>query len=282
MKSPLKLTFVNSFIANLALTSLIISIFSGIIVSYHYLYSNPLLSVIKLETQVSFGKFFRNLHYLSSQLAFIFTFLHLIDSIYKNWFYYKKFVYWSSLILSFILITFLTFTGYILRFDELGRNAGMIAENFSLSIPIIGNIIRDIFFPISKGGLYRVYLFHIYGSFFLLLSLFIWHCSFKKFLNYKNNFILIYLNLILPLFIYIPLESGKGKDLITGPWFFLGVQGLLKFVNPLIVLIYIFIFFFLLIALAVNFLKRYNLILKSFIVGWLLSYIIFALLLFKK
>lgn len=271
-------TKLNQTISDFTVVSLLVSIFSGIVVSYHYFYTEPLLSVIKLETEIPFGRFFRNLHYFSSQIALISVFLHLLDSLIKGWYERKSGFAWFWLVMGFLILLFLVFTGYILRFDEVGKLAGSVAENLSLSLPLIGNFIRDLFFPISKGGLYRVYLAHIYLSFILALGIFVWHSSLKRFLSFRYS-LYLYINLALPLFFYVPLEPEEGKEIVTGPWFFLGVQKLLEYFSPLMVILYLSIpviglFLF---ALKIEVFKVYRKVLGIILIAWLISYIFLSL-----
>lgn len=271
-------TKLNQTIADFTVVSLLVSIFSGIVISYHYFYTDPLLSVIRLETEIPFGKFFRNLHYFSSQLALIFVFLHLLDSLIKGWHERKSGFAWFWLVTSFLIIIFLVFTGYILRFDEVGKLAGSVAENLSLSLPFIGTFIRDLFFPISKGGLYRVYLAHLYLSFILALGIFVWHSSLRRFLSFRYS-LYLYINLALPLFCYVPLKPEEGKKVVTGPWFFLGVQKLLEYLSPPMVILYLSIpiiglFLF---PLKSRVFSIYRKVLTIILIAWLMAYLFLCL-----
>lgn len=273
------LTFkLNPVIADFTVISFLVSVFSGIVVSYHYFYTDPLLSLIKFEAEVPFGRFFRNLHYFSSQLALIFGFLHLLESIIKGWYERKTTVSWFWLIISFLVLVFLVFTGYVLRFDEVGKLAGTIAENLCLSLPFIGVFLRDLFFPLSKDGIYRVYLAHIYLSFMLGIGIFVWHSSLKKFFNSKYV-LYFYVNLVLPVLFYVPLESKEGDKVITGPWFFLGVQKLLEHLPPLMVILYLLTPFCALFLLKLNKIKK---LLKVLLVVWIFSYVFLSLLMYKE
>lgn len=196
-----------------------------------------------MEAKVPFGKFFRNLHYWSSQWALIFTSLHLFDSLYRRIFLYKSFWNWDFLIFSWVATLFVTFTGYILRADETGELAGAIAENLLKSVPVIGTFLNTLFFSITEVGLYRVFLSHFFISFILLLGLFIFHFSWKKVWKIEN--ILWSLpSLIFSFLIYRPLNPYQGFQ-AKGPWFFLGAQELLKFLSPL------YVFFFLVIPIVI-------------------------------
>lgn len=220
-----------------------ISVFSGIIVSYHYFWQYPLFSVIFMEAKIPFGKFFRNLHYWSSQWALIFTSLHLLDSLYKKTFLYKSFWNWNFLIFSWIATLFATFTGYVLRADETGELAGAIAENLLKSVPVVGTFLNILFFSITEVGLYRVFLSHFFISFILILGLFTFHFSWKKFWKVENVLWTLP-SLIFSLIIYRPLNSYQGFQ-AKGPWFFLGAQELLRFLSPF------YVFFFLIIPIVI-------------------------------
>lgn len=250
-----------------------LSVFSGIIVSYHYFWQYPLLSVISMEAKVPYGKFFRNLHYWSSQSTLIFTSFHLLDSLYKRSFFYKNFWNWHFLVFSWVAILMITFTGYVLRGDETGELAGAIAENLLSSVPILGTYLNFLFFSISQVGLYRVFLSHIFISFILFFSLFVFHFSWKRIWKIEN-LIWTFPSLFLAIFIYFPLNPYQGFK-AKGPWFFLGAQELLKFLPAT------WVFFFLLFPigglLAFPFLpsKFFWLSLGLFI--WVIFYLILSL-----
>lgn len=170
MKSPKR--FIYLPLAWLTSASFLLALFSGIVLSFHYFYNQPLLSVLKIESFVPFGKYWRELHYLSSQITLIGLFLHLLDSIYKRFYLLKGKLAWVSLVISFYVLLFITFTGYLLRADEVGELAGNIAENLFLSIPYFGSFLNTLFLSLSQIGLLRVYLWHIFLSFFLAFGLF--------------------------------------------------------------------------------------------------------------
>ncbi|MCS7279879.1 MAG: cytochrome b N-terminal domain-containing protein [Thermodesulfobacteriaceae bacterium] len=264
---------INSSLAYLSLISLLVSAISGIIVSYHYFWPYPLLSIISMEAKVPFGKFFRNLHYWSSQCALIFTSLHLLDSLYKKSFFYKGFWNWNFLVFSWVATLFATFTGYVLRADETGELAGAIAENLLKSVPIVGTLLNTLFFSVSQIGLYRVFLAHLLVSFILILGLFIFHFSWKRVWRIEN-LLWIFPSLFLSLFIYRPLNPYQGFK-AKGPWFFLGAQELLKFFHPFWVFFFLLFPIFILLAFPLAPSKFLELNLVLFI--WLILYFLLSL-----
>lgn len=263
-------------IAWLTSASFILALISGIILSFHYFYNQPLISVLKIESFVPFGKYWRELHYLSAQVSLIGLFFHLIDSVYKNFYFLKGKKAWFFLVSSLFALIFITFTGYLLRGDEMGELAGSIAENLLLSIPYLGDLLNKIFFAPSQIGLWRVYNWHIFLSYFLALGLFLWHLKLTAFLRWKNFSYFIILCL-LPLFWDFPLKSYQGL-VARGPWFFVGAQELLKFFPPPLVFFWLLLPFFFLILYS-YFPEREKFIHLLFL-AYLLSYLSFSILFF--
>jgi len=266
-------------LASLSAASLLLSVLSGIFLSFHYFYSQPLESVLKIITFVPFGKYLRTLHYLSSQIALISLFFHLLDSLYKRFYLFKTKWGWFFLILSFFLLLFITFTGYLLRADETGELAGNIAENLVLTLPFFGETLNSIFFGVREVGLIRVYHWHLILSFILLCGIFLFHVKIKA-LFLPKNLPYFFSILLLPLLFEFPLRPFAGFE-ARGPWFFLGAQEMLKFFLPSLVFLYLLLLFPLLISFPFfpskeKWLKRvvffYFLIYFVFTLGFLKSY----------
>lgn len=222
-------------------SSLVISIFSGILLCFHYFYSHPLESLLKIITFVPSGKYLRGLHYFSSQVALITLFLHLLDSVYRRFYLLKGKLSWFFLVFSFFILLFLTFTGYILRADETGVLAGNIVENMILTLPILGNHLNKIFFAINEAGLIKVYHWHLFLSFFLIAGLFLFHIKIKALFS-RNKIWYFLLWLPLPLFFEFPLKPFEELS-ARGPWFFVGTQEMLRFFPPFWVLLWLLLIF---------------------------------------
>jgi len=232
---------INLTIALLSSSALIVCLFSGVLLSFHYFYHHPLISVLQIETFVPFGSYLRKLHYFSAQVALIFLALHLIDALLKRLYLLKRPFPWFFLIFSLPLLLFLTFTGYLLRGDEVGELAGSIAENLLQSTPVVGSFLNNLFFATTQTGLIKVYHWHLIGSFFLAGGLLIWHIKARALFRWENLFYFLWL--LLPvLIVNFPLNPFQGLK-ARGPWFFVGAQQMLKIFDPFLV------FFFLLIPL---------------------------------
>lgn len=214
-----------------SLISLYLSIGSGIIVGLQYDLTTPFYSVTALDLLVPYGEFFRSVHFYSSQLFFLFGCAHLVAVFDKTENYSGT--EWVMLIFSLVAALFLLFTGYVLRGDNTGFSAGMIAEAILKTLPFIGNMLNNLLFAISERGMQRVYVHHVITIDVLWLML-AWNHLRRYRVNVTDHIPLICLTLAFCFAISAPLEPDKlGINYIAGPWFFLGLQELLRYMHPL-------------------------------------------------
>jgi len=215
-----------------ALVCLYVSLFSGIVVGLQYESTTPYYSTVSIDLIVPFGDYFRSLHFYSSQLFFLFSCSHLFF-VYNQTEQYTK-TGWIKLISILPVTLLLLFTGYILRGDSTGSSAGMIAENIVLAIPLAGGALNNLLFSITETGMRKIYLHHII-SLDLLILILLWSHLHKYRVFIKNHLILLSLVFILSIFIAAPLDPDQlGTTYISGPWFFLGLQELLRIFSPLL------------------------------------------------
>lgn len=215
-----------------ALISLYLSLLSGLIVGLQYDYATPSYSTTSLDLLAPYGSFFRSLHFFSSQFFFFFCCIHLI-AIYgktKN----QGYAEWVRLIGTLPVILLLLFTGYILRGDNTGSSAGLIAENIIEAIPLIGSSLNNLFFSLNDSGLRKVYVHHVIALDLALLILGWNHLRTYR-VGIRDHRSLVFAMLLFSMFIAAPFEPDHlGTSYISGPWFFLGLQELLRYLPPLL------------------------------------------------
>lgn len=262
-----------------AVAMLLFSVTSGIVVALHYDYTTPWYSTTAIELLAPYGRFFRSLHFYSSQLFFFFSVFHFLAIYQKS----KKYNFheWAQLTASLPVIILLLFTGYVLRGDSTGASAGQIGESLLLSTPIVGETLNSLLFAISHSGLRKVYIHHII-SFDLLLLLLLWrHLHIYR----------VELNRYLPLcaglcafsmLMNAPIEPEQlGVSYISGPWFFLGLQELLRYLPAFLAGIVIPLL--LITALLICHPKQKCLrLLTGFIYAWLAVYGVLSLIAFFR
>ncbi len=211
--------------------SLYISLLSGVVVGLQYLPEAPLFSSSSQELLIPYGSYFRSLHFYSSQFFFLFSIVHLVAVFDRSEEYDQ--MRWVKYILSLPVGLLLLFTGYVLRGDTTGSSAGIIAENILLSIPLIGGTLNSLLFSISDHGLSRVYINHIVSLDLLWLFLLWTHIRKYRVTISSNLFITLFL-LLFCLFFAAPLEVKQNEAHIIGPWFFVGLQELLRYLPILL------------------------------------------------
>ncbi|AGF79122.1 hypothetical protein UWK_02586 [Desulfocapsa sulfexigens DSM 10523] len=258
-----------------SLLSLYISVLSGIIVGLQYDPATPLYSVTTLDMLVPFGGYFRSLHFYSSQLFFLFSICHLIGIFSQAQSYSDK--QWVMLTATLPVALLILFTGYVLRGDATGFSAGMIAEAILLDIPFIGSTINNLLFSISDSGMKRIYLNHIIG-FGLLWGWLAWSHVKKYRVPFNRHIILSISIFIFSVFVTAPFEPDHlGVTHINGPWFFLGLQELLRYLPPLLA----GVIFPASLLFAIAYLQKKNskfTLLLLFVLSWLFFYAILSVI----
>ncbi len=215
------------------LFSLYVSIVSGLIVGLQYNAATPFYSTATIELVVPFGSFWRSLHYYSSQTFMILLLIHLTLVIWQSG---SSPVYslsrgaWLRLSASVPVALTLLFTGYILRGDATGEAAGAIAENIILAVPILGSFLNKLMFDGNAVGVQKVYLNHLIGL-IVVGGFCVWPHLRRYTASWRHHFPLLLLLILLAPILKTPLERDHfGLLHIDGPWFFIGLQELLRYI----------------------------------------------------
>ena len=216
-----------------ALISLYISVLAGLIVGLQYNAAEPFYSTATIELIVPFGSFWRSLHYYSSQAFMLLLLVHLALILWQN---ASSPAYnftrgaWLRLSASVPVALFLLFTGYILRGDATGEAAGAIAENIILAVPFLGSLLNKLLFDVNAAGVQKVYLNHLIGL-MVVGGFCVWPHLRRYTAFWRNHLPLTLLLLLLAPILKTPLERDHfGLLHINGPWFFLGLQELLRYI----------------------------------------------------
>lgn len=211
--------------------ALYLSLFSGVVVALQYDSAAPFYSANTIELLIPFGEFWRSLHFYASQLFFLCFLCHfaVIVTAGSPAIPYAK---WVLLVASLPVTVLLLFTGYVLRADATGEAAGVIAENIMLSIPMVGEWFNALLFSIARDGLVRVYANHLVGLGLLWLVL-CWDHVRRYRVSFRQHGGFTVALLLFCLLVKAPLEPYRlGVFHIAGPWFFLGLQEMLRVIHP--------------------------------------------------
>jgi cytochrome b-561 len=127
-------------------------------------------SVKDIEFVITFGSWIRAVHRISAHLMVIAVFLHLVrifmTGAYKNGVGRGQQREWNWVIgvVMLLLTLFLSFTGYLLPWDQLAFWAVTVGTNIASSIPWVGSTVRELLIggrTIEQATLIRFYVLHV-------------------------------------------------------------------------------------------------------------------------
>ena len=142
---------------------------TGLLLLYFYIPSvqDAYWSVKDIDNVVSFGWLLRAQHRWAAELMVAFTFFHLVRVFFTAAYRDQRVWNWYIGLALFILTLFLSFTGYILPWDQLAFWALTIATGIARELPVLGEDIRFILLGgnvLGQNSLLRFFVFH---NFFL-------------------------------------------------------------------------------------------------------------------
>jgi ubiquinol-cytochrome c reductase cytochrome b subunit len=227
-----------------SMVALYLSVISGLVLALKFDPTEPFYSTGILELVVPFGAFWRSLHFFSSQIFFLLLIVHVVAILVERSVdpetaggadvpaTPEKDDRWLKLVLSLPVALLLLFTGYILGADATGESAGIIAENIILAIPVLGSWFNSFLFNISGAGMKVVHANHLIGL-VVLWGYLVWDHLRKYRVSWRDNGLTVIVTLGISLLLKAPLETfSPGEFHISGPWFFIGLQELLRFIQP--------------------------------------------------
>jgi quinol-cytochrome oxidoreductase complex cytochrome b subunit len=141
-------------------------------------------TVKDIEYVVTFGSWIRSVHRIAAHLMVAVVFLHLarvfLTGAYKNGSGRGQQRQWNWVlgVGMFLLTLFLSFTGYLLPWDQLAYWAVTVGTNIASAVPLVGPRIRELLLGgrmIEQPTLIRFYVLHIIALPGLLGILFVYH-----------------------------------------------------------------------------------------------------------
>jgi len=221
---------VSATLPRLGLSALFLCLISGIILIFYYRPTgNVFQNVEEITTLVPYGWFFRQLHFASGQLFVILMLIHAVDHFHRRRYRFYPVGQWQRLIFSLCLCFYTLFTGFILKGDKEGFFAARIFMNIADNIPMVGEPLSRLFILPGENLFFLPYLYHCF--FLPILILYLIRTHIRKwfpgqgFLYAGGAGLFLYALFVKP-FTDIPPEALATS--VKGPWFFLGIQSLLK------------------------------------------------------
>ncbi|HYT67257.1 MAG TPA: cytochrome b N-terminal domain-containing protein [Vicinamibacterales bacterium] len=127
-------------------------------------------SIKDIEFAITFGSWIRSVHRVSAHLMVAAVFLHMVrvflTGAYKNGVGQGQQREWNWVlgVVMLLLTLFLSFTGYLLPWDQLAYWAVTVGTNIASSIPVVGPKVRELLLggrAIDQPTLIRFYVMHI-------------------------------------------------------------------------------------------------------------------------
>ncbi len=121
-------------------------------------------TILEIESRVPFGSLMRDMHRLGAEAMVAFVWLHLFRTYFTGSYKGKQTFTWLTGVVLLLLTVFLSFTGYLLPWDQLAYWAVTIGTSMGDKTPFIGeqvNLILRGAPDIGAGGLLRFYLAHV-------------------------------------------------------------------------------------------------------------------------
>ncbi len=143
-----------------------VELFTGLILMIYYTPSpdQAYNSILNLLSNVPFGKMLRDIHRLGAEAMVIFTFLHMLRTYLTGSYKKERSFTWFTGVFLLGITLFLSFSGYLLPWDQLAYWAVTIGTSMAEAAPLFGqqaNLILRGAPDIGAGGLLRFYLMHV-------------------------------------------------------------------------------------------------------------------------
>src|SRR5450755_3695263 len=170
------------YLGTLTFGTFLILVVTGILLMLYYHPSVPqaYADMKDLQFVVSSGLFLRNLHRWSAQLMVFLVFAHMFKVFYRGAYRAPREFNWVVGIVLLIITLLLSYTGYLLPWDQLAFWGVSVGTNMAKEAPLVGEKIRFLLLGgnvVSENALLRFYVLHcvvLPVALLLFLSVHIW------------------------------------------------------------------------------------------------------------
>jgi cytochrome b6 len=153
------------FLGTLSLGGFLILVVTGILLMLYYHPSVPqaYADMKDLQFVVSAGLFLRNLHRWSAHAMVLLVFAHMCKVFYRGAYRTPREFNWVVGVVLLILTLLLSYTGYLLPWDQLAFWAITVGSNIMSSVPVLGARMRFLMLggnTVNANALLRFYVLH--------------------------------------------------------------------------------------------------------------------------
>src|SRR3984893_18375423 len=153
------------YLGTLTLGTFLILVATGIplMLYYHPSVPQPYADMKDLQFAVSAGVFLRNLHRWSAHAMVFLVFAHMFKVFYRGAYRPPREFNWVIGVVLLIVTLFLSYTGYLLPWDQLAFWAITVGSNILSAVPVLGQKIRFLMLggnTVNANALLRFYVLH--------------------------------------------------------------------------------------------------------------------------
>jgi quinol-cytochrome oxidoreductase complex cytochrome b subunit len=153
------------YLGTLTLATFFILTGTGILLMLYYHPSVPqaYADMKDLQFVVSAGVFLRNLHRWSAQAMVFLVFAHMFKVFYRGAYRSPREFNWVIGVVLLIVTLFLSYTGYLLPWDQLAFWAITVGSNIMSAVPVLGQKVRFLMLggnTVNANALLRFYVLH--------------------------------------------------------------------------------------------------------------------------
>jgi cytochrome b-561 len=174
------------YLGTISMALFVILTVTGVVLMFLYVPSveRAYWGIKDLDYAVSFGWFLRRLHRISAHLMVAVVFLHMfrvfLTGSYKQGSAVgsNRPLNWVLGVVLLVLTLLLSFTGYLLPWDQLAFWAITVGTNIAASVPLVGEKLRQFLLGggvVGQNTLIRFYVLHVALLPLALLGVAVWH-----------------------------------------------------------------------------------------------------------
>ena len=153
---------------------------TGVLLMFFYVPSTQQAywSIKDIHYVVGFGWLLRNQHRWAAHLMVLVVFLHMLRVFFTGAYRAQRSVNWLAGLALLLLTLLLSFTGYLLPWDQLAFWAVTVGTNIAKEVPVVGSGLRFVLLggtEIGQSALVRFYVLHVFVLPAVVMLLFAYH-----------------------------------------------------------------------------------------------------------
>jgi len=158
----------------------LILVVTGVLLMFFYVPSTERAywSIKDIDYVVGFGWLLRNQHRWAAHLMVLVVFLHMLRVFFTGAYRAQRAANWLVGLALLLLTLLLSFTGYLLPWDQLAFWAVTVGTNIAKEVPVVGESVRFVLLggtEIGQSALVRFYVLHVVALPGVVLLLFAYH-----------------------------------------------------------------------------------------------------------